>query len=96
MTKMEMAVNAALYHLKQGPMTCSQLGSMLWGRPSRKPSAFARPAGKLLHHMKRAGLVTQYFDGKHFFLWKLTQAALKLCKPSKDDTWEETNLKAYP
>ena len=33
--------------------------------------------GKILHHMKRLGLVEQYYNGKHFFLWKLTTAALK-------------------
>ncbi len=77
MTMTEMAVNSVLYHLKQGPMTCTQVGAMLWGREGRKWQAYARPGGKILHHMKRLGLVTQYYDGRHFFLWKLTPAALK-------------------
>ena len=71
MTSMEMAVKATIYHLKQGPMTCTQVGAALWGRAGRKHQAYARPGGRLLHHMKRLGIVDTYFDGKHFFLWKL-------------------------
>lgn len=70
-TKTEMAVKAAIYHLKQGPMTCTQVGSALWGKSYRKWQAYARPGGKLLHHMKRLGIVETYYDGRHFFLWKL-------------------------
>lgn len=82
-TQTEVAVNAAMYHLKLGPMTCTQLGAALWGKPYRKWQAYARPGGRLLHHMKRKGLVEQYYDGRHFFLWKLTPAALKMIRPTK-------------
>lgn len=83
MTKTEMAINAAMYHLKCGPMTCTQLGSMLWGKGHRKHQVYARPGGRLLHQMKRQGLVEQYFDGKHFFLWKLTPAAFEKIRNTK-------------
>ena len=71
----------ALEHLARRPRTCSEIGSLLWGRPHRKPQAFARPGGRLLHRMKREGLVTQYYDGRHFFLWRLTPAGEKRIKP---------------
>lgn len=72
MTKTEMAIRAAIYHLKIGPRTCTQIGSALWGKPYRKWQSYARPGGRILHLMQRRGLVKQYYDGKHFFLWKLT------------------------
>ena len=84
MTKTEMAIRATIYHLKQGPMTCTAVGAALWGKPHRKWQAYARPGGRFLHRMKRAGLVVQYYDGKHFFLWKLTPAALKRIKNDPD------------
>jgi hypothetical protein len=81
MTKTEMAVNAALYHLKIGPMTCSNLGVQLWGNGHRKPQSYARPAGKLLRHMQYLGLVRTYFDKFHqHFVWALTPTALAKCR----------------
>lgn len=72
MTKTEMAISAAMYHLKSGSMTCSTLGALLWGKKHRNPQSYARPAGKLLHLMKRKGIVNTYFDRFYNkFMWKL-------------------------
>ncbi len=76
MTKTEEAIRAAVVHLKKGPRTCSELGSMLWGNGYKKPQSYARPAGKLLHKMERDGLVYSYFDKFHqHFMWKLRPGA---------------------
>lgn len=44
---------------KRGPMTASNLGAELWGTASRKPQAYARPAGRLLKRLRDAGLVVR-------------------------------------
>lgn len=77
MTRTEMAINAAIYHLKAGPSSCSNLGIHLWGKSdsNRKPQAFARPAGKLLHAMKQKGMVETYFDATQGrSMWRLRAA----------------------
>jgi hypothetical protein len=77
---------AAISHLKGGPLTCTQMGSALWGKPYRKWQAYARPGGRILHRMKRMGLVERYYDGRHFFLWKLTTNwEAKLREATKND-----------
>lgn len=72
MTRLEMAIRAAIYHLKSGPITCSNLGAQMWGNGYKKPQSFARPAGKLLREMERRGMVHSYFDDFHrHFMWRL-------------------------
>lgn len=71
MSKRTLAMRAAAEYLKKQPNTCTEVGAHLWARGLRKPVAYARPAGRLLHHMKRLGVVEQRFDGRHFFLWHL-------------------------
>ena len=73
MTKQEMAIRAAIYYLKNGSMTCTNLGVQLWGKHYRNPQSYARPAGKLLHIMKRMGLVETFYDkSDEHFHWRLT------------------------
>ena len=45
--------------LDGGPSSCTAIGEALWRNGSTRcpRQAFARPAGKLLHAMKRRGLV---------------------------------------
>jgi hypothetical protein len=83
MTKIDETILKAIEQLQKSPKTCSNLGVMLWGKAHRKPQSYARPAGRLLHEMKRRGLVVQYYDGRHFFLWKLTAAGM--AKVSRKD-----------
>lgn len=52
--------------------TCNEVGEHLWGEQGYHGSAcscpFARPAGRLLHKLKRLGKATQIF-GKDRVLW---------------------------
>lgn len=47
---------AAAARLTQ-PFTCAELGLALWGEPFVKPQSYARPAGRVLKCLLRAGLV---------------------------------------
>lgn len=65
-------MRAAVEHLERGPMTCSNLGSLLWGK-FRKPQAYARPAGRVLRALERLGYVRTYFDDfNRHFMWEPT------------------------
>lgn len=80
MTKTDEAIRKVIEELKGKPRTCTEIGSLLWGKPYRKWQAYARPGGRILHRMKRMGLVEQYYDGRHFMLWKLTNGWEKKLK----------------
>lgn len=69
MTEIE---QAALRWIGSGPRTCSELGSLLWGRMSRTPQSYARPAGRLLYRLLRRGLVVRYYREPHF-VWALAR-----------------------
>lgn len=72
-------VKKAIRFLRLRDMTCSNLGVSMWGNGMRMPQSYARPAGKLLHRMKREGLVEQYYSKfDQHFLWKLTPNGLKV------------------
>jgi hypothetical protein len=45
--------------LATGPKSCTEIGEELWSKRSCNRQSFARPAGKLLHRLKRLGLVEQ-------------------------------------
>ena len=55
---------------RSGPMSASNLGLELWGRPdgSRKPQHFALPAGRVLRSLLTDGLVEQIWTETHT-LW---------------------------
>jgi hypothetical protein len=53
-------VDRALALLRErGPQTCARLGDALWHKGGRGNCScpYARPAGRLLHHMLALGLV---------------------------------------
>ena len=52
-------------------LTCTELGEEMWGTRYRVQQAYARPAGKVLHGLKRRGLVDK-FPCKHCIYWRLT------------------------
>lgn len=85
MTKTEEAIQQVILQLQQKPRTCTEIGAALWGKPHRKWQAYARPGGRILHLMKRLGLVEQYYDGRHFFLWKLTTNWKSKMKPPRKE-----------
>jgi hypothetical protein len=53
-----------------GAMTCARLGEALWGRTGKGNCScpWARPAGKLLHRLRRLGLVRREAT-EHHTLW---------------------------
>lgn len=76
---------AVLDYLQRcGPSGASvgHVGDAIWGRVHRKPQHYARPAGRLLHWMKRRGLVQCPLNSDGFFWWRLDRnwknAALKV------------------
>lgn len=50
--------------LSDAPLRPGYLGSVLWPSKRRTPSAFARPAGKVLARLKRFGLATWVVRGE--------------------------------
>jgi hypothetical protein len=68
-TTAELEERVLVYLRQHGPQTCSNLGAALWGNNHRKPQSFARPAGKILHKLLRAGLVRKIHDPYHI-LWQ--------------------------
>ena len=53
------------------PETASNLGARLWGTKFRKPQSYARPAGKLLHYLRRLNLAMFYYVGPRT-IWRAT------------------------
>jgi hypothetical protein len=46
----------ALLRARPG-LTCTEIGAALWGRQSRQPQCYARPAGRLVQRAVQAGRV---------------------------------------
>lgn len=73
---------AILILQKESAMPASLIGMELWakkkfghliGMPLRVHTMYCRPAGRLLHGLKKKGLVYQFWNNdKRRFLWKLT------------------------
>lgn len=54
-----------------GPLTCSMLGELLWGKSDKPGTApYARAAGRVLHRLERAHRVCRRRDD-HRVLWSL-------------------------
>lgn len=68
MTEIETRV---LSLLKKGPRTCTEVGSELWGTEYRKPQSYARPAGKVLARLVKAGHVKSEFQGHRLVYYML-------------------------
>ena len=72
---MELLERRVIQLLKQhGPQSCTQIGEQLFGG-KRNRQAYARPAGKVLHSLRRKGLVEQTRQGcaeYHAASWRLS------------------------
>lgn len=63
---------AVLALLATGNMTCTEVGETMWGRRGKGRQSYARPAGKVLHRLKRLGKVVCTFDpARDRHTWKL-------------------------
>lgn len=75
---MELLESRVIQLLKQhGPQSCTQIGEQLFDG-NRTRQAYARPAGKVLHSLKRKGLVEQTRQGcseYHAAHWRLSNGA---------------------
>ena len=57
-----------------GPQSCTEIGEHVWGG-KRNRQCYARPAGRVLHRLKRAGLVDRYYDkAQRRLVWETTVA----------------------
>ena len=74
MKKTTYAEEKMLALLTDSPQRPGHLGSMLWPDKSRTPSAYARPAGKLLKGLERRGLARWVDDRPDGFGWVRTNA----------------------
>lgn len=90
MTMLEMAENAAMEHLSRGPMTCANLGWLLWGARKGRQTwncscPFARPAGRVLRGLAKRGLVgtVPHKSGDVLTLWALTRKGREHRKASR-------------
>lgn len=50
------------------PLSAATLGNEVWGRQTRKPQHWCRPAGAVLHRMERKGLVCHHIT-RHGIRW---------------------------
>ena len=56
-------VEILVLKLLKKPMTCTEVGEMLWGG-KRNRQSYARPAGAIIVRLRKAGLVSRVFpDG---------------------------------
>jgi len=67
----------ALKHLRERELTCSELGEIIWGRPTRNPQSYARPAGALLKRLEKVGLVKWRRDWRGAKVWFATRRGAK-------------------
>lgn len=78
-SSMRLLESRVLELLKQrGPQSCTQIGEELFDG-NRNRQAYARPAGKVLHSLKRKGLVEQTRQGcseYHAAHWRLSNTKL--------------------
>lgn len=67
-------VLAILRDMPDTEWTASTIGAHLWGKRSRAPQSFARPAGKLLRLLERQGKV-EWYEHEDGILryWRLTK-----------------------
>ena len=66
-------------------MTASEIGNAIWAKRSQGylcPARFARPAGKLLHLAKEAGMVYPCFYPDRTTWYAVKQANAALCQPA--------------
>jgi predicted transcriptional regulator len=68
---------------QHGPQSCTQIGEQLFGG-KRDRQAYARPAGKVLHSLRRKGLVEQTRQGcaeYHASNWRLSNTEVSDAGP---------------
>ena len=67
----EIELRAIALLRKHGPMTCATLGSLLWPEIRRGNCScpMARPAGSLLHRLRKRGLVERRPE-EHHIMWR--------------------------
>jgi hypothetical protein len=53
-----------LFLLKYPRSRCSEVGAHLWGDQLTNPQSFARPAGAILAHLRKKGIIARAFSYK--------------------------------
>ena len=80
--KLTAAQKRMLELLTNEPQRPGHLGTMMWPEKSRTPSAYARPAGRVLNALKALGLAQWVATSADVWGWIRTHKA-NLCLPVK-------------